>query len=217
MSFASRLQQLVDERSGGNAAEFSRFCGVQDSSIRQYLKGTKPSLDNLIAIASATSTSMDWLATGRGQKSSADTQDSSAKGKVLVPRLHLTASAGPGSINDGQSEIDAIEIPHWILSRLGLKAQNARILSASGLSMLPTIGDGDLLLVDVSKERRDPIDGLIYVLSIDDSLFVKRLRRSPGGWVLVSDNRALYDEEPIPAGCSVEIHGQVMWVDRKLS
>ncbi len=83
--------------------------------------------------------------------------------------------------------------------------------------MLPTIGDGDLLLVDISKEKRIPVEGHIYVLSIDDSLFVKRLRRSSGGWIMVSDNRSIFDEEPIPAGSQVAIHGQVVWVDRKLS
>lgn len=216
MSFASRLQQLVDEKSGGNAAEFARFCGVQDSSVRQYLRGTKPSLDNLISIATATAISMDWLATGRGRKNSPESRDSSGVEKVSVPRLDLRASAGAGAFNHAAPDVGAIEIPQWVLDRLGLKSASARVLSASGISMLPTIGDGDLLLVDVSEEHRAPVDGLIYVLSVDDALLVKRLRLSLSGWILSSDNRALYGDEPIPPGRQITIHGRVVWVDRKL-
>ena len=216
MSFASRLQQLVDEKSGGNAAEFARLCAVQDSSIRQYLRGTKPSLDNLIAIAAATNASMDWLATGKGSQKYPESQTDPDGGKVRVPRLHLSASAGGGAFNHPSPEFDAIEIPRWVLDRLSLKASDARVVSSSGISMLPTIGDGDLLLVDTSKGHRGAVDGLIYVLSIDDALFVKRLRRSTDGWIMSSDNRSMYPDEPIRNGSSVTIHGQVVWVDRKL-
>lgn len=82
--------------------------------------------------------------------------------------------------------------------------------------MEPTIGDGDLLLVDTTKERRIPIEGRIYVFSVGDALFVKRLRRSANGWMMVSDNRTHFAEEPIPAAAAVTIHGQVVWTGRQL-
>lgn len=82
--------------------------------------------------------------------------------------------------------------------------------------MEPANGGGDLLLVDIAKERRIPVDERIYVLSVGDALFVKRLRRSANGWMMASDNRAHFAEEPIPTEAAVTIHGQVVWTGRQL-
>lgn len=217
MSFTSRLKQLVDEISGGNAAEFARQCDVQDSSIRQYLKGTKPSLENLVAICAATGVSLDWLAAGRGRKNSSDSQEDHSADAVAVLRLHLVASAGFGSTGPSEPDVDTVAIPKSLLEQLGIKASEARVIQATGISMLPTIGDGDLMIANVAKDQRTPIDGRIYVFSIDDSLFVKRLQRSSSGWMMVSDNRPLYPPEPIDTQRTVTIHGQIVWVGRKLS
>lgn len=135
---------------------------------------------------------------------------------VDVPYFDVSASAGPGG-DPSHGRVAARMIPAWVVDRLGGRSDRLRAISSSGISMLPTIGDGDLLVVDVSKDRRIPVDGSIYVLSIDNELLVKRLRRSSSGWILVSDNRELYPEEPIRLGAAVTIHGQVRWVDRKLS
>ena len=82
--------------------------------------------------------------------------------------------------------------------------------------MVPTIGDGDLLIADVTKSARsDLVDGKVYVFTISDGLFVKRLRRSARGWMMVSDNRD-YPEEPIPDDVPVVIHGRIVWTDRSL-
>lgn len=169
-----------------------------------------------MAIAAATGISLDWLLLGKGSKNSID-QGAENGESVSVPRFRVAASAGHGAWNSASVEVESQPVPKWVLDRLGVKVANARVLSASGTSMLPTIGDGDLLLVDISKEKRIPVEGHIYVLSIDDSLFVKRLRRSSSGWMMVSDNRSIFAEEPIPAGSQVTVHGQVVWVDRKLS
>ncbi len=217
MTFASRLQQLVDEKSGGNAADFARLCGVQDSSIRQYLRGTKPSLDNLIAIASAAGASMEWLAVGSKQKNYTEQNSIADPEGVEIPKLQISASAGCGAFATNTNEFEAIRIPLWVLRRLGLRPEHARVLRASGLSMVPTIGDGDLMLVNVSAERRIPVDGNIYVLSVGDAVLVKRLRQTARSWMLSSDNRSLFGDEPVPEDVPVIVHGQVVWVDRMLS
>jgi phage repressor protein C with HTH and peptisase S24 domain len=217
VSFAGRLRLLIDEKSRGNSAEFARLCGVKEASIRQYLGGTKPSLDNLIAISAATDTSMDWIGAGRGRKNYIADGNISSTGAVPVLRIHLAASAGHGAFEVETPDLDTVALPVSLLDELGIKATDARVLESSGISMLPTIGDGDWLIATVAKDRRSPVDGMIYVFSIDDALFVKRLRRSASGWIMVSDNQTLYPPEPISPASTVTIHGQIVWVGRRLS
>lgn len=137
---------------------------------------------------------------------------------IPIQRLEISASAGGGAFNSSTPEFaEPLLVPKWVFNRLGIKSSDARIITSSGISMLPTIGDGDHVLVNIRPEHHVPVDGMIYVFSVDDSLFVKRLRRSPDGWIMVSDNQTLFPPEPISAGRTVTIHGQIVWVDRKLS
>lgn len=213
---SERLQSVIGSRS---KSEFARLCGVPESSVRQWVDGTSlPSAEKLMAIAGATGISIDWLLLGKGSKKTID-QDADNGGSaavVPVPRFHVAASAGFGAYSTGTSPTDVVELPRQVLDRVGCKPATARILEAAGSSMEPTIGDGDLLLVDTAKERKIPVEGRIYVLSVGDALFVKRLRRSANGWMMVSDNRAHFAEETIPTAAAVTIHGQVVWTGRQL-
>lgn len=66
-----------------------------------------------------------------------------------------------------------------------------RLAEVSGDSMLPTLSNGDFVLFDTSK--REPRDGKIMVIGIDNHLLIKRIRISPDGVYLLSDNRAVYE------------------------
>lgn len=80
--------------------------------------------------------------------------------------------------------------------------------------MEPTIFDGDLLLVDAGQRR--PVDNQIFVFSIGDDLFVKRLRNDPGvGWVIASDNGSVPSFR-FPDGEHIRVYGRVVWTERRL-
>lgn len=81
--------------------------------------------------------------------------------------------------------------------------------------MTPTINDGDLAIVDIAAS--DLADGKIYVFSIGEDVFVKRLRREPGRILMVSDNADLYPQpEVIPRHEPFSIFGRVKWAGRQL-
>lgn len=61
---SSRLTFLIGSESVRN---FAKRVGVKDSTLRSVLKGTRPSIDFVIAIASATEASLEWLLTGKGR------------------------------------------------------------------------------------------------------------------------------------------------------
>ena len=128
--------------------------------------------------------------------------------------LSFRASAGNGELvldDDGKAEA----ISPALLTKLHLKPENARLLHAKGDSMRPTIEDGDPLLVDTSE--REVLEGKIYVFTVGDDVFVKRLRRFGSRVMMRSDNRDIYpDEIELPADEPVRIIGRVKWVGRSL-
>jgi len=65
-SFINRLKALIKTE---GVKPFARMCGVNEGSIRHYLKGGEPGLDNLIKIANACGRSVGWLATGEENSS----------------------------------------------------------------------------------------------------------------------------------------------------
>ena len=80
--------------------------------------------------------------------------------------------------------------------------------------MEPTIPDGATILVDSS--RIEPLDGKIYVIRIDDRLWIKRVQWILGGGLrLISDNRIYSDIDISKADlehADVQICGQVVYV-----
>ena len=62
-----RIKEL--RRSGESVAGFARRVGVPEANIRTYLyNGMCPRADKLVRIAAACGVSVDWLATGRGER-----------------------------------------------------------------------------------------------------------------------------------------------------
>lgn len=204
MSLQHRLQHLINVRQNGSISAFAKACGIQEESVRQWLKGiSKPSLDKIKAIAIACDVSLDWLVLDQ-QPADAD--------MIRVQKLAFTASAGSGSVV--LSELpERVPVSRALLQRLGLSAENARLLDASGDSMMPTIADGDPLIVEVGVDR--VIDGRIHVFTVGNDAYVKRLRRTPGQLIMSSDNPD-WPTEPVPAAEPFRLIGYVRWVGRAL-
>lgn len=91
-----------------------------------------------------------------------------------------------------------------------------RLWEASGESMRETIHDGDLLLVDVSPAATQIVEGKIYVFSIGNEAFVKRLRRLGDKTIMISDNREMFPEEVVPDHLPMRVYGRVKWTGRTL-
>jgi phage repressor protein C with HTH and peptisase S24 domain len=82
--------------------------------------------------------------------------------------------------------------------------------------MMPTLTDGDDILVDRSDAAGRMRDG-IYVLRRDDALMVKRIALNPAARTIAirSDNPA-YPSWPEIDLASVDIIGRVIWAGRRI-
>jgi phage repressor protein C with HTH and peptisase S24 domain len=92
--------------------------------------------------------------------------------------------------------------------------RNVVLMNVRGDSMVPTIKNGDTVLIDAG--RRHVYDGNIYTLRLDETIAIKRISLLPGNRIMIlSDNKAEYP--PYNADTKeVQVIGQVVWLARAL-
>lgn len=106
-----------------------------------------------------------------------------------IEHIHINPSCGKGTAVLDEPEITPIKLgTQMIQSVMKISdPKNLKTFRASGDSMTPVIEDGDLLLVDTA--RTDFCNGGIFLLTIDNNWFIKRLRlRLSGELDIISDN-----------------------------
>lgn len=193
------------ELAGTSLIRLSRMLGRNDAYLQQFVKRGSPRRlpERERAILA------DYL--GVAQAALGGPADAT----VAVRRLDVAASAGPGAIG-GDDPLAGIErFPASMLTRLSLNPAALTMIVARGDSMLPTISDGDDILVDTADRRlsRRPA---IFVLRIDGAVMVKRLHLTGETVVVASDNPDAAPIAPIVAA-EAEVIGRVVWLGRKLS
>jgi phage repressor protein C with HTH and peptisase S24 domain len=140
---------------------------------------------------------------------------------VAVPRLDVSASMGPGSIVPDY-DVVAEEIvlrKDWVARNLNItNTSNLAMITGSGDSMQPTFYDGDVLIVD--SGIKDVITDAVYVLTINDQLYIKRLQRRPDGSILMISDNKQYEPYLIEDGerdkFSVLGRVKLAWISKKL-
>lgn len=213
-----RLRSLVDERFGGKQARLAEAIERQAGYISRCLAGTKGIGEDFARyIEARIGLPALWMDTPPdGVGSTAPALELRSRGdQVDVPVLEVRASMGHGAaLPDHDAVVDGIRLSApWVRSNLPtLTSPHAlRVIGAYGDSMTPTFADGDLLLVDTGVG--DIKIDAVYVLRLNDELYVKRLQRRPSGEiVMISDNR-VYDPYVIGNGerDRFDVLGRVVW------
>ncbi|KPF79880.1 peptidase S24 [alpha proteobacterium AAP81b] len=218
-----RLEELIAAR-GGDYASLSRLLGRNPTYIQQFVKRGVPrrlSETDRRVIAEHFGVAERLLGGpddgGARAVISRPGLVQRAEDYVLIPQLAVGASAGAGSAPDSEAPLAAIAFQSkWIRQAASGRPEALSIIHVEGDSMLPTLADGDQILVDT--DDRDRLRDGIYVLRTDDALLVKRLSVNPATRRLTirSDNDAYPTwHECDPA--SVAVIGRVIWVGRKLN
>lgn len=137
-------------------------------------------------------------------------------GHLEIDRYDLHASAGNGSKQFDERSASRWTIPRELLRGYGGNGETLMSTDIVGDSMEPTLQDGQAIIVD--KSARFDREA-VYLLTVGDELFVKRLRRVPGqdgemSLSLISDNPA-YPEVTLGPDTQerVRIIGRVIWPD----
>jgi phage repressor protein C with HTH and peptisase S24 domain len=207
--------RLIELMGDSSKASFSKRCGFSVGALNNYLSGSMPSADKAMRIAEVCGVRLEWLIHGEGPK---HPEPPAAVSYGEVPRYDLALAAGHGSFVDRAELLDHIPFTQAFLRRkLGRGSVDGLVmLDARGDSMEPTIGDGDLVMVDTNDTQLR--DGLMaYVL--DDVAFIKRI--SPlmeGGVEIISDNRDVYKPQRLSRDRlhDIQVIGRVRWVGKVL-
>ena len=83
-------------------------------------------------------------------------------------------------------KVRALFLPRHLLEQMGITSEFVRIFEITGQSMYPTLPDGSVFLVDY--QRTSLKDNRIYLVGVEESLLVKRLRaRGDGSFFWCTD------------------------------
>lgn len=201
--------------------------GITSKTIAGYESGLRqPSVSFLTGLSAVYECNPVWLLTGKGEVFTNKEHDYNVPTNlnfdniVFVPHVDLNVSAGYGSVIDNinMTQDFMAFAKSWLFNNVTAPLDNLVLFTVNGDSMdCPTsqIKDGGLVLVDTTANdfRKDGI----YVISIDDSLFVKRLQIMPGKMLRVKSDNPSYDPFDVSLESdSVKIIGRVVWAGSKL-
>lgn len=208
--FGVRLREAIAPE---KPTHFAERIGVASPTLFKYLKpppNFSPSLEIVARMALGAGTSIDYLATGRGETPSRDAD------LVLIPRYAATLAAGAGSWNEGRQKIEDVPFTRDFLNnQLGRSsASKLTIVESRGDSMMTTFGDGAALMIDEGDTNL--VDG-IFAFTLDGEARVKRFRQLVSGLMIISDNPS-YPPEKVEGGDlkRIEIIGRLKWVGQTL-
>jgi len=202
-------------------ADLATLAGVNRSFVYDILRAhsTRPSPERLDRIADVLKVDRYWLLNGEGrvegERPAADLAEAEF---VAIAYVAARPSMGDGSEPSDEARPDAAYWfrRSWVRQALGTAPSRLRLLQVEGDSMLPTLEDGDTVLVDLS--RKSPSPAGIFVLHDGLGLVAKRLEHVPMSELprlrIISDNPHYAPYECLAS--EVTIVGRIRWFAREL-
>ncbi len=191
---AKRLEKGLSMQQLATAVGLKGWQSVQQWEKPDDEGGTAPRRDKLQKVADALGVTAEWLQFGAPAPENRDQarQVVHLRDEVEIPRFDARASMGPGAIiPENDTIVEFVRVTKsWIREALPTftSMSNLALMPAHGDSMEESFSDGDLLWIDtgVCEVKIDAV----YVLALNDQLYVKRLQRRPDGSILmISDNK----------------------------
>ena len=192
--------------------------GVGHSFVHDILLGRSlnPTTEKLGRVAAVLKISVEHLLNGTLPASDPEAQLPD-KSFTSVPFVNITASMGGGAIIEDESNVGTWLFPDdWLREEFVGSPATLRLIRVGGDSMEPTLRNGDIVMLDVSKTS--PAHGGIFVLDDGMGLVAKRLDRvlgtAPPLVRIISDNPQYPGYERRLD--EVRIIGKVVWFARRI-
>jgi phage repressor protein C with HTH and peptisase S24 domain len=203
--------------------EFAEKIGIPNTTISKYEHGEiKPSSEIISKIGSAFDVNLNWLLNGIGDKflskdvKTVEETQPDADSFVYVPLLNdVKASAGSGYIVDDESSARKMAFRKDWLNTRNISKNMLSAIHVTGESMIPTLLDGDIILIDRAQTR--PIPDRIFVIRTEYGLVVKRVGEiSESRIQLKSDNPAISQWALNLVDGANMLIGRVVWFGRSI-
>ena len=194
----SEVLNLINKYTGleFKQADFVKLINISRATISARFKNDSEfPLEELIEIERK-------LVLPSGSLAGIQTNDSS----IILDYIHIAPSCGRGTVVMDEADVTPVRIGKEVIKDIW-KVSSPEVLKlfkASGDSMENTIEDGNILLVDTS--RTDYHNGGIYVLTINNDWFVKRLRLKINGDLEIISDNPKYEPEVLRPNTDIEIN-----------
>ncbi len=208
-----RLLELSRQK-GSPLARLSQLIGRNPTYLQQFIrKGSPRKLEEADRRILAEFFGVSETELGAAQDRRAGAGKPARKGDWMdVPRLLVSASAGPGRANDQEQPFDSFRFSTRWLREQGLEAAHLSAIAVEGDSMEPLLKAGDEVLVDGSPQ---PFRDGIHVVRLEDTLLVKRVAAQGGGRLMLLSSNTAYPPVEVAAE-EIEIVGRVVWKSGRL-
>ena len=207
----------------------------QPGFSRIWYEGGLPNAETLIKIRESTGCDLNWLLTGKGSpyidndqavevRTHSDGTATDTLGNpvnldefVFIPRYDVYAAAGHGYPAEDDKPLFCMAFRrYWIENYVTRQIDKLSVIAVKGDSMEGVLNHGDNILVNHAETT--PRDGL-YVIRIDNDLFVKQIQKLPGKLLVKSSNPAYepFEIDLNDDSQNVAIIGRVEWYGRTVN
>ena len=196
-SMGTRIR-FVRDKVGGSVKLLEMTC-VSQSQLSRLIRDDlpNPGIKQLQSIAKAGGVTMTWIVEG-------DTDEEFLKQLLFVDIPFF-----------GKKEDKPLGFTrNYLEQEVGVDPEHCVLFRATDDAMTGTIHRGDCVLVDQSKHSGDGV----FLIRIDEKIFLKRLQELPGVGVEVSSDNAAYKSYRLSAEQleALEVIGQAVWVGSSL-
>ena len=181
---ANRLKQARKKYKDSSFTQdaFAELLGIPISTYKSLELGRAPfSIERIDVLKQKIGVNPTWLLYGDGEML---IENNLAKDGLIPYYNDIRASAGFGALNGEIENPEFIHMPPSL--SLDLQVSKTEAIKCSGDSMYPNIKDADVMFIDRSDCKLK--DGEVYVVRMDEEVFVKRLFKVPGKILAKSDN-----------------------------
>lgn len=200
---ATRIEQLLLARNGGNQSEMARHVGVSPQAVQKWVAGdSEPRGKNLDLAAEFLGVTpahlkfgivMDQhqgaaapVPAGMMRVHAADEND-----PALTPIMKVTIKVQAGitgfRVEPEHHDGATMRVPtEWVRNERFVPGDLLAI-TVRGESMEPSLFDGDVIVVNTGDKKL--VDGAVYAVNYEGEVVVKRMTRDAGMWWLTSDNQ----------------------------
>ncbi len=198
--------KLFRQKAGLTQQQLADSINEKQTKIKDIETGKqKISVEFATKVENIHQVNFKWLLTGQGSMYS-DNATGLSNDCIALERIGINPSCGAGTVILDDAEVTPVLLGKKLIENIFKVSDvnNLKVFRASGDSMEDTIYDNDDLLVDIG--RKDFNNGGIFVLTINNEWFIKRLQlRINGDLDIISDNKSKYQTETKHPNDDIEI------------
>ena len=218
-----QITERIEEMSERMRLSKSDFCDRIGFPLKTYTnmagsRRSKPNAELLASLAANLDVDLRWVLTGEsGSLPGAAEVEVGGEPLMLIPFYDVQASAGPGSIVQHEHLRGRLAFrADWVRGELKVPPSSLALITATGDSMQPTVGHGDLLLLNIGETH---VSGdAIYAVQMQDVLLVKRIQLLVDGTLVIRSDNPAYGEQRVKLdeGNAPRIVGRVVWIAKRM-